>query len=47
MKDMNHLPGLLKQEKEALATQTLLLYQQCMSAQEEEKKKEFLDKFLE
>ena len=47
MKDMAQLPGLLKQEKEALAIQTMLLCKKYHSAVDETAKKELLNQFLE
>lgn len=47
MKESETLPGLLKQEKEASATLTLLSYHQYAAAKEEAKKSEFANKFLE
>ena len=47
MKDMNQLPGLLKQEKEALVSLTVLLGKKYSYASEETMKKEFLNQLLE
>ena len=44
---MTQLPGLLKQEKEAFITQTMLVYHQYLAATEDTKKQELFDKFLE
>lgn len=47
MKDMMQLPGLLKQEKEALGTQAILLYKIYHCTTNQTEKRKALERLLE